>query len=157
MRTIHWLYLVTVVLFVASIGLFIAGAGANARIAADVTEVATVRQLMDGIVMPAAAVVFESVATIVTKEGTEEHQPRTEGEWALVGASAAALVESGNLMMIGSRVRDDDDWITMTRAMMDAAGVALKATQARDVEGLFASGEAINEACDACHMKYEVQ
>jgi hypothetical protein len=157
MRTIHWLYLVTVALFVASVGLFVAGASANARIAGEVSDVATVRQLMDGIVMPAAAVVFESVATIVTQEGTEDRQPRTEAEWALVGANAAALIESGNLLMMGRRVVDEGDWITMTRAMMDAAGVALKATEARDVEGLFASGEAINMACDACHAKYQEQ
>jgi hypothetical protein len=82
------------------------------------------------------------VATIVTKEGTEERQPRTAEEWALVGANAAALIESGNLLMIGKRVVDDGDWISMTRAMMDVAGMALKATEARDVEALFASGEA---------------
>jgi hypothetical protein len=157
MQTIHWLYLVTVAMFIASIGLFIAGASANARVAGEVTAVATTRQIMDGIVMPAAAVVFGSVATIVDEKGTEEHQPRTADEWALVGASAAALVESGNLLMMGNRVVDRGDWITMTRAMMDTAGVALKATEARDVEALFASGEAINEACDACHVKYQEQ
>ncbi|HVH27190.1 MAG TPA: hypothetical protein VM818_10535 [Vicinamibacterales bacterium] len=157
MRTIHWLYLVTILLFVASVGLFVAGASASARIAGEVSDVATTRQIMDGIVMPAAAVVFGSVATIVTKEATEERQPRTAEEWAFVGANAAAIIESGNLLMMGSRVVDKDDWITMTRAMMDAGGVALKATEARDVEGLFSSGEAINEACDACHMKYQQQ
>jgi hypothetical protein len=157
MRTIHWLYLVTVAMFVASIGLFISGANANARLAGEVSDVATTRQIMDAIVTPAAGVVFESVATIVTQEGTEDRQPRTAEEWALVGANAAALIESGNLLMMGSRVVDRDEWITMTRAMMDAAGVALKATEARDVEGLFASGEAINVACDACHAKYQVQ
>jgi cytochrome c556 len=56
---------------------------------------------------------------------------------------------------MGSRVKDKGEWITMTRAMMDAASVALKATETRDVEGLFASGEAINVACDACHQKYQ--
>jgi hypothetical protein len=157
MRTIHWLYLVTVALFVASVGLFVAGASANARIAGELVDVATTRQVMDGIVMPAASVVFESVATIVTKEGTEDRQPQTAEEWALVAANAAALIESGNLLMMGRRVVDEGDWITMTRAMMDASGLALKAAEARDVEGLFASGEAIFMACDACHMKYQVQ
>jgi hypothetical protein len=157
MQTIHWLYLVTVAMFIASIGLFISGARANGRVAGEVTAVATTRQIMDGIVMPASAVVFESVATIVDFKGTEERQPRTAEEWALVGASAAAIVESGNLLMMGNRVVDKGDWITRTRAMMDAAGVALKATEARDVEALFASGEAINEACDACHSKYQEQ
>ena len=82
---------------------------------------ATVRQVMDGIVAPAAAKVFDSVATIVTVAGTEERQPRTEAEWSLVGANAAALIEAGNLLMMGDRLKDEDEWITMTRAMMDAA------------------------------------
>jgi hypothetical protein len=157
MRTIHWLYLVTVVLFVASVGLFIAGASANARVAGEISDVATTRQIMDGIVMPSAQVVFDSVATIVTREGTEERQPRTEGEWSLVGAHAAALIEAGNLLMMGRRVVDRDEWITMTRAMMDAATVTLRATEARDVEALFASGETLNESCDTCHAMYNVE
>jgi hypothetical protein len=157
MQTIHWLYLVTVAMFVASIGLFVSGASSSARVAADVRDVASVRQIMDGIVMPAAAVVFGSVATIVTAEKTDEHRPRTEDEWALVGANAAAIIESGNLLLMGKRVADEGDWVTMTRAMMDAAAVTLKATEARDVDGLFASGEALNESCDACHTKYQQQ
>jgi hypothetical protein len=155
MRTIHWLYLVTVLLFVASVGLFVMGASANARIAQEAAPVATVRQVMDGIVAPAAETVFESVATIVTFAGTEERQPRTEAEWALVGASAAALVESGNLLLMGDRLQDKDEWIAMTRAMMDASLIALKATEARDAEALLNSGEAINVSCDTCHMKYD--
>jgi hypothetical protein len=157
MRTIHWLYLVTVLMFVASVWLFVAGASANARIAGEVTDVATVKQLMDGMIMPAAEVVFDSVATIYTADGVEERQPRTETEWMEVGAAAAALVESGNLLMMGNRVRDKGEWITITRAMMDASLVALKATENRDVEGVFASGEAIYMTCDSCHMKYQTQ
>ena len=155
MRTIHWLYLVTVLLFVASVGLFIKGASAGAGIAEEAAAVATVRQVMDGIVAPAAEKVFDSVATIVTVAGTEERQPRTEAEWSLVGANAAALIEAGNLLMMGDRLKDEDEWIAMTRAMMDAAAISLKATEARDVEALLNSGEAINASCDTCHMKYQ--
>ena len=154
MRTIHWLYLVTVLLFVASVGLFVMGASADARIAQEAAAVATVRQVMDGIVAPAAGKVFESVATIVTFEGTEDRQPRTEAEWSLVGANAAALIEAGNLLMMGDRLKDKDEWMTMTRAMMDAAIVSMKATEARDAEALLNSGEALNESCDTCHVKY---
>lgn len=156
MRTIHWLYLVTVLLFVASVSLFVMGASAGAGIAQEAAAVATVKQVMDGIVAPAAGKVFDSVATIVTFEGTEDRQPRTEDEWALVGANAAAIVESGNLLLMESRLRDEDEWIAMTRAMMDAAIVSLRATEARDPEALLNSGEALNESCDSCHMKYEV-
>jgi hypothetical protein len=157
LRPVHWLYLVTVLLFVASVGLFIAGTSASARIAGEAREVATITQVMEGIVAPSATVIFDSVATIYTAEGVEERQPRTETEWAAVGTAAASLVESGNLLMMGSRMKDKDEWIVRTRAMMDAAAVALKATQSRDVEALFASGESINQSCDSCHVKYQPQ
>ena len=155
MRTIHWLYLLTVVLFIASVALFVRGAAANARIAEEATPVATVKQIMDGIIMPAAANVFGSVAVIADAKGVEERQPRTETEWALVAANAAALIEGGNLLLMGDRLKDKDQWVTRTRAMMDAAAIALRAAEARDVDALFGSGEAINLSCDMCHTRYQ--
>lgn len=155
MRTIHWLGLLAVVLFVASAALFIKSRTANARIVESATPVATVKQIMDGIVLPAAANVFGSVATISDISGVEQHQPRTEADWALVGANAAALIEAGNLLLMGDRLKDRNQWVTRTRAMMDAAGIALRATEARDVEALFDAGEAINLSCDMCHTRYQ--
>jgi hypothetical protein len=157
MRTIHWLYLVVVVLFAASVVLFVRSGGATRRLADETRPVATVKQIMNAIVMPAAAVVFGSVAVIADTKGIDERQPRTEAEWALVGANAAALIEAGNLLMIGDRRRDNGQWITRSRAMMDAAGIALRAAEARDADALFNSGEAINLACDMCHTRYQAQ
>jgi hypothetical protein len=155
MRPIHWLYVLTVVLFVASVALFVKGAAATARIADGAMPVATVKQIMDGIVVPAASKVFDSVATISDASGTEERQPRTETEWAEVGANAAALIEAGNLLLMGDRLKDNDQWVTRTQAMMNAANIALRATESRDADALFNSGEAINLACDMCHTRYQ--
>jgi hypothetical protein len=155
MRTIHWLYLLTIVMFVASVGLFVAGAGTSARIAQDAAPVASIKQIMNGIVLPASTAVFSSVASIETSKGIEERAPRTEQEWAAVGSSAASLVEAGNLLMMGSRLKDKGDWIRMTRALMDASVVALKATEAKDADALLQSGEAIDVSCDTCHQKYQ--
>ena len=155
MRTVHWLGLLAVGMFFASVALFIAGRAANARIIENATPVATVKQIMDGIVMPAAANVFGSVATISDINGSEERQPRTEAEWDLVGANAAAMIEAGNLLLMGDRLKDKDQWVTRTRAMMDAARIALRATENRDVKALFDAGEAINLSCDMCHTRYQ--
>ena len=70
MKIRHWFFLVGVLLFVAGIGFTIAGARA-ARLAPVVeapitTPVATVKQIMKGIVTPAAMVVFNSVSTTVS-------------------------------------------------------------------------------------------
>jgi cytochrome c556 len=59
--------------------------------------------------------------------------------------------------MLGERAIDKGDWMTMSRALMDASRVALEAAKAKNVEALFGSGETINETCDSCHQRYQRQ
>jgi hypothetical protein len=160
MRIVHWLFIVSVALFVSGIGFVIAGArSARAAVpvesAVTMTPVASVRQIMKGIVGPAATVVFNSVSTTVSFQGTEEHAPHTEDEWEAVGNSAAALIESGNLLLMGSRAVDKGEWVQMSQALIDAGKVALKATQVKSAEGVLGAGEAVNTSCDNCHRKYQ--
>jgi hypothetical protein len=161
MKTVHWLFIVSVALFISGIGFIIAGARASQRAApAETTAppappVATVQQIMRGIVGPSANVVFEAVSTTVSAAGIEEKQPKTDAEWLEVASGAAALVESANLLVAGDRAIDRGEWVTMAKAMADAGMVALKATQAKDPAGVLAAGEAINTSCDNCHRKYQ--
>jgi hypothetical protein len=161
MKIVHWLFVVSVALFVSGIGFIVSGARAARQVpAADtaaisLTPVASVKQIMKGIVGPAANVVFNAVSTTVSSKGTEEKAPQTEAEWETVGNSAAALIESGNLMLIGSRVVDKGDWVKQSQAMMEAGRVALKAVQDKSADQLLASGEAVNMSCDGCHLKYQ--
>ena len=162
MRTLQWLFVVSVALFISGIGFVIAGARA-ARDSAPVEEtpvitpVATVAQIMNGIVQPNALAVYNAVGTFISAAGTKEVAPQNDDEWAAVGASAAALVESGNLLLVGNRLVDSGDWVTMTRAFMDAAQVALKAADAKDKDAVLNAGSDLNETCDTCHAKYQRQ
>ncbi len=160
MRTVQWLFVVSALLFISGIAFVVAAArnkppevSAVAEAPA-MTPVATVSQLMRGIVAPSATVVFESVSTTVSAAGVEEKQPRTDEEWADVASSAAALVEAGNLLIMGDRAIDRTEWVTMARAMADAGNIALKAAQAKSPQGILAAGEDINTSCDTCHGKY---
>ena len=161
MRTVHWLFIVSVALFISGIGFIIASARtrqgeAPAPVAAAAfPTVASVKQIMAGIVMPSAAGIWDSVSTIVDAKGVQENVPRTDEEWAVVGAHAASLIESANLLTVGTRAVDQGDWVKMARAMGDAAQIALKATTDKNPEGILASGEKINETCDNCHQKYQ--
>jgi len=161
MRTVHWLFLVGVALFISGIGFIIASArttqveAAAPAAAPSLPPVATVKQIMAGIVMPSAASIWDSVSTIVDAKGVQDNQPRTDEEWARVGASAAALIESANLLTVGKRAVDQGDWVKMSRAMADAAQIALKATAEKKPEGILEAGEKINETCDNCHQKYQ--
>src|SRR5437870_2500308 len=84
LRTVHWLFIVGMALFVSGIGFVIAAAQAARRAPAPetaavaVTPVASVRQIMKGIVGPAATTVFGSVGTTITAKGTEEKVPHTD-------------------------------------------------------------------------------
>ena len=88
-------------------------------------------------------------------KGIEEKAPQTDEEWEALGNSAAALIESGNLLLMGNRAVDKGDWVTQTQALIDASKISLKATQDKSADRLLASGEAVNMSCDECHRKYQ--
>ena len=162
MRTVHWMLVVSVALFVSGIGFVVAGARAT-RMAAPVEEtlvmtpVASIRQICTGIVEPAAMVVYNAVGTIIDIDGITEIAPQNDEEWAVVANGAAALAESGNLFLLGDRAVDDGDWVTITRALIEAGTTALHAAEAQDVEGILAIGADINTTCDDCHAQYQRQ
>ncbi|HUR33111.1 MAG TPA: hypothetical protein VM032_04900 [Vicinamibacterales bacterium] len=153
------LFVISALLFICGIGFVVAGARAQRRPVAAPAEtmatVASVKQIMRGIVDPAATTVFGAVSTTMTAAGLEEKAPSTQAEWDVVADSAAALAEAGNLLLVGDRVVDRADWTTFSRKMTEAGRTALAAAEARDAEGVFASGEAIYDSCNGCHSKYQ--
>jgi hypothetical protein len=161
MRSRHWFFLVGILLYLGGIGFVIAGARTARRASPAAstvvtgTPVASVKQIMKGIVGPAATAIFNSVSTTVTAKGVEEKAPQTDEEWEALGNSAAALIESGNLLLMGSRAVDKGDWVKMSREMIEAGKIALNATVAKSAEQVLASGEAVNATCDNCHGKYQ--
>ncbi len=154
MRLIRCLYLTPMVFFLCGVGL----PSADARTAQEsppfMTPVADVLQIMNGLSVPASDVVFTAVSTVLSSTGVEEIAPNGDEEWQAVEDSAAMLVESGNLLLIGNRVRDQDDWIEMSRAFIDASIVAMEAARAQDAEALFSSYDVLYLTCERCHLKY---
>jgi len=162
MRSVNWLFAIGVALFISGIAFVIAAARmARAAEPADAapvtTAVASTAQIMSAITDPAAGVIYNAVGTVISADGIKEIAPQTDEEWAAVGNSAAALIESGNLLLMGSRAIDQGDWVTMTRAMMDKGELALKAVEARSPDGILSAGSEINETCDNCHARYQRQ
>jgi len=117
---------------------------------------ASVQELMVSIVDPAADVLWDSVGTVVSEDGVDEWAPRTEEEWARVRNSAVALMESGNLLMMGGRARDDRLWMQLSRGLIEAGAAARRAAESRDPDAVFAVGEEVYLACDRCHGVYWV-
>src|SRR5436190_12605612 len=165
MRTIYWLFAVSAALFISGIGFIIAGErtaraatpAAAAATAPETQPVATVKQIMIGITNPAAYVVYEAVGTKSTATGIEEIAPKTDEEWQKVGSAGAAVVESGNLMLMGGRAIDKGDWLKMTRDMMEQGKKAMAAAAAKNKDKIVEAGGDLNTTCDNCHARYSRQ
>jgi hypothetical protein len=140
---------------------------------------ATVKDIMDSMVDPGADVLWQSVATIVTAAGTDERQPRTDDDWKTVHRNAVMLVEATNLLKMDGRhvakakeksenpgielepeqmekLMDADRpaFIKFAQGLHDAAMPALRATEERNPTALLDAGEAIDTACENCHLRY---
>jgi hypothetical protein len=139
----------------------------------------TIKDIMDGIVDPSADYLWDSVSTIVTRKGIDERRPRTDEDWKQVRRRAIELIEAPNLLMMEGRkvarpgeksenpgielgpediqqILDGDraTFIQRAHALQDAGLKALAAIDRKDVDGLSDAGEAIDEACEQCHLKY---
>jgi hypothetical protein len=138
---------------------------------------ATIRELMDSTVDPAADGLWNSVASISSKAGMEERQPRTDEEWAAVRRHAVTLMESMNLVVMkgrraappgtqpgeGELTPDEIDQriaanrealVSFAKALRFSTQGALSAIDKKDVAGLFKAGGEIDEACEGCHIVF---
>ena len=156
-----------------------APAAAKPNVAAEFRTTATIKDIMDSIVDPNPDYLWDSVSTIVTRKGIDEKRPRTPEEWKEVRRRAIALLEATNLIIMDGRKvarpgeksenpgielgpediqalidADHATLIQRAHALHDATMKALTAIDKKDVDGLSDAGEAIDEACEQCHLKY---
>jgi hypothetical protein len=108
--------------------------------------VATMSELMAKIIYPTSDAVFY----ISTRT------PQNDAEWTELQLKTLMLAESGNLLMMPGRARDQERWIADARLMLDAGRAAFKAAKSRDVEALVALNDALYESCVTCHRHYRL-
>jgi hypothetical protein len=111
--------------------------------------------LMESFIEPNADVIWLSVGTIVSAAGEEHIRPKTDEEWTKVRNAAVAVSEAGNLLMMGPRARDGDEWMRLSKAMVETGAVAIKAAEAKDPDAVFEAGAQIYAVCSNCHAKYD--
>lgn len=114
---------------------------------------ASVLELMEGPIGHAAEVYWGSVSTIVDKDGIHENFPQNDEEWEAVWAAGVTIGESGNLLMMGDRSRDDE-WNRLSSQLVDVGMEAAAAGEAKDPEKVLEIGERVYNVCTECHMKY---
>lgn len=125
-----------------------------ARVEPRYKPVASVVDLMRGLITLSAEVYWESVSVVVDSDGVHENMPQSDEEWIEVWAAGMALAESGNLLMMPPRAIDEEQWMAYSEDLVDAGSAAARAALDRDFEGVLAEGETIYNACVACHRDY---
>jgi hypothetical protein len=179
LRTFHWLVLAGASFLIIAACSSPPPAPPPAKTESPFLITGTIKDIMDSEVDLSADYLWESVATIVTKAGTEERQPRTDDDWKKVRQRAITLIEATNLLVMEGRhvakpgeksenpgielgpeeiqkVIDDDraSFVKFAHALHDAGVQALMAIDAKNVMGLSDAGETIDTACENCHLKY---
>jgi hypothetical protein len=143
------------------------------------TNTATMKEIMQLIIDPAADEVWQSVMTVHSAEGTVETTPHNDEDWLKARRGAITLIEASNLLMTPGRhvarpgekseapgvelepaemeaniAKDLPEFHKAALGLHDAAVQALGAIDAKDAVKLFELGETIEMACEHCHSRY---
>ncbi|MEO8053167.1 MAG: hypothetical protein ABI833_22405 [Acidobacteriota bacterium] len=106
--------------------------------------VGNMSQLMVDVIYPTSDAIFY----------VERNPPKNDQEWGVLRANALTLAESGNLLMMGTRARDQGDWIKDSKLLVDAGAAAFKAARAKDLDAVVAVNDQLYAACVTCHQQY---
>ena len=144
----------------------------------------TIKELMHGVVDPSADAIWDSVSFDITAAGVVETVPRTNEDWYAVRRHALILAESANLLRVPGRKvapatpiptlvdeppapedlppeqiqilidRDRTKFARLSQGLIDAAVLAIRAADAKNVDQLSEAGDLLDRACEACHSEY---
>ena len=106
--------------------------------------VGNMSQLMIDIIYPASDALFY----------VDRERIKNQHDWDVLRGQALMLAESGNLLMMDGRARDQKNWILESKMLIDIGGKAYKAAQAKDIDGIRALNDSLNAACVVCHYQY---
>ena len=141
---------------------------------------ATIQDIMDAQVDPAADEIWNSVASIVGPNGIEEKQPRTDEEWDALKLKAFLLIEGANLLVMpGRKIAPEgaaldpgelagetpeamqkametnrSAWVQLAQGLHDAGLEVMKAIEAKSADQLITAGEVLDTACENCHSTF---
>jgi len=115
-----------------------------AQAPASFQPVGSMSQLMVDIIYPTSDALFY----------VERNPPKNDRDWNLIRGAALTLAESGNLLLMGSRSRDQDRWVKDTKLMIDAGTAAFKAAQKKDMQAILDLNEQLSASCTTCHLHY---
>ena len=141
--------------------------------------VASIREVMTGIIDPSVDAVWNSVKSVIDDGRTTDHAPATDEAWAEVRRHALVVSEAANLLLMpgrpvappGAGARDaavelspdqiralidmnQDAWNLYAQQLQDAMKPALAAIDGKNSQALLDAGEQIDTACENCHSVF---
>ena len=143
------------------------------------TPSASIQEIMASIIDTNADDVWNSVSTIITKNGVEERAPHTDEEWKAVRRHAVTLAEASNLLIIegrkvaapGASTSDVPAELSATEIQKnisenrqafighatvfhEAVQRAIAAIDTKNTAELVDAGGVIDQACEGCHLQF---
>ena len=124
---------------------FVAACAAWAQ-SASYHGVASTKQIMAGVQKPA----MDSLNAMMKAGG-----PKDEKDWAQAQQNAALLAETGQLILMGARPKDQDVWVKTGTMLSESASAAAKAAEAKDLDAFKASFGGVAKSCRGCHTVHK--
>jgi hypothetical protein len=143
------------------------------------TTTATIKDIMLHIVDPAGDMVWDSVTTVIDKQGLHETAPTTDEDWFKVRSGVITLIEASNLLMVPGRAmarpgekseapgvelepaemealvkKDLAGWNSRAKDLHNISLKVLEIVEKKDAQALFDIGEDLDKACENCHRAY---
>jgi hypothetical protein len=156
-----------------------ADAAKPAESAVGLTPVAAIQDIMDGMVMPSADVLWNATSVTSDATGTHDGKPKNDDDWKKLRYSALTLIEATNLLMMEGRKvskadfpadanaqalgsKDIEALLAKNRTAFNGFAAAvrelgismLKTIDERKVDPLSDLGGELDEVCESCHKVF---
>jgi len=130
---------------------------------------------------PVADHIFNAVGSVMTKDGVEEREPKSDEDWDRVQVGAVSLAEGAYLLKVprpwtppgdvnnstgpnppelsptqmqAKLEKDPVFWEAKIQALRNAALEVVEIAKKKDTSALFSASADLDEACEACHLEY---
>jgi hypothetical protein len=147
----------------------------------DMKPVVSVKELMRDMLDPIADNIFDSVSTVVTRQGTVNNVPRTDEDWEKLRIGAVTIAEGVYLLkvprpfappgdlnnstgpdavelspaQITAKVEKDPvEWNARIEALRNVGLEVLDIVKRKDVNELWDAADNLDTACESCHKSY---
>src|SRR5205809_2990010 len=147
----------------------------------DLKPVVSVKELMRDMLDPASDYIFDSVRTVITRNGTVDIEPKTDEDWDKIRTGAVTLAEGAYLLKIPRPFAPPGDennstgpeaeelspaqikakleadpvlWNAKIEALRNVGLEVLEIVKRKDTKELWDAAENLDQACENCHLEY---